>query len=294
MENSTIIHKGLSEIFDLPLGYKIHGNIISTIDGSDLCQESLQQQQHYDKVHQDYTEALRLPHTQEYMNYMDQKFLDSFQVNATDSILEICCGEGEALKILDTFSCYIGIDISLKMLEAADQLHAGRSNIRFVHADALRLPVKDNSVDTVIMLGGIHHVPDRRKLFQECFRVLKPGGTFVFREPASDWFLWKGIRDIIYKLSPGLDYETERPLTRSETVPLLEEMGFSAIVYNNYTFLGFCLFMNADILKFNKVFKHIPGIRTLVKFVARFDEYITNLRAFKRVGLQVIGIAHKS
>ena len=42
----------------------------------------------------------------------------------------------------------------------------------------LRTPLKDNSVDTVVVLGGIHHLNDRLKFFSEISRILKPKGCF--------------------------------------------------------------------------------------------------------------------
>jgi ubiquinone/menaquinone biosynthesis C-methylase UbiE len=287
------MNKIFENILMLPKKTKVFGSIFSTIDEKEISTESLIQQKHYDKVYEQYSCALKLPQTQEYMKYMDTKFLNLTQVNSNGSILEICCGEGEALKLIEKVKCYVGIDISIKMLEKAVQLHQERDNIIFLHADALDLPILENSVDTVIILGGIHHVPNRVQLFQECFRVLKPGGKFIFREPASDWFFWKFLRKIIYRLSPGLDHQTERPLTYSETVPLLNQIGFKNVIYQNYTFIGFCLFMNADILRFNTIFKYIPGIRGFVRWVAKFDEYITENKFFKNIGLQVIGIAKK-
>ena len=66
------------------------------------------------------------------------------------------------------------------------------------------------AVATLLMLGGVHHVPDRVALFGEIARILKPGGIFLWREPVSDFVLWRALRAVVYRLSPMLDDETER------------------------------------------------------------------------------------
>jgi ubiquinone/menaquinone biosynthesis C-methylase UbiE len=229
---------------------------------------------------------------------MDDKLISCIGKDHLGDMAEICCGTGEALQLFcSNIDRGVGVDISQKMLELAAKKNK-EANLLFIQGDALDLPLQSNKFDHVVMLGGIHHVNNREKLFSEVYRILKPNGKFVFREPASDWFFWKFLRKIIYRLSSGLDHRTEAPLTYDSTVPFLKSSGFSGIEYINYTFLGFLLFMNADILKINKIFKYIPGIRRVVKLTARFDDFFVNLKLFnrpifKRLGLQVIGIAYK-
>jgi ubiquinone/menaquinone biosynthesis C-methylase UbiE len=269
-------------------------NLMSSSFKQNLSNESATQQVHYDRVYHEYTESLDLPHTQEYLKYMDNKFLEFIGKESLGNVAEICCGTGEALKLTSKQYIYaIGIDISNKMLEIAADNFSENQNVLFIHGDALDLPIKNNSLDTVMMFGGIHHVNNRAKLFEEIFRILKPGGNFFYREPASDCFLWKLIRKIIYRFSSGLDHLTERPLTYEETVPLLEETNFINCKYINYTFIGFCIFMNSDILKFNKIFKFFPFIKPIVRLFSNFDDYITSRNCFNRIGLQVMGAAQK-
>lgn len=271
----------------------VHNRIVCFIDDEPLSMEAARQQRHYDKIYQNYTQALRLPHSEEYGRYMDRKLLQAIGGDDLGDIAELCCGTGEAFKLLGTnYRHGYGIDISRKMLEMAGQIHADK-NVLFMHADALHCPLKDQSMDHIIMLGGIHHINDRQKLFAEIFRILKPGGRFIFREPASDWIIWRAIRKLIYRISPGLDYKTERPLRFHETVPILEQAGFQDIIYANYTFIGFCLFMNADILIFNRLFKYIPFIRSVARGFAQADDVVLRLPCMKRLGLQVIGVAKK-
>lgn len=101
------------------------------------------------------------------------------------------------------------------------------------------------------------------------------------------------IRGIVYRVSPMLDNENERPLTYAETVPVLQAAGLASTVYSTHGFLGFCFFMNSDVLFFNRFFRFVPGIRQITRAAAGFDRFVLSLRPFKTWGLQVIGIATK-
>ena len=259
-----------------------------------LCSEEGKiQQQHYDKIAKVYVENLAYPHTQEYTSYLDEKFLDAIDNKGLGVVAEVCCGAGEAFPLLkDKIEFGVGVDISLQMLLQAQQ-KLPEECFHFVQGDATQMPIKDSSIDTVIMLGGIHHVPDREALFSEVARILKPRGQFIWREPVSDFWLWRMLRSIIYRISPILDHQTERPLLYTETVPILEKSGLKLEKWQTYGFFGFCLFMNSDVLFFNRLFRFIPGIRSITRLSVMIDDWITHRKMLKNSGLQVIGKAVK-
>jgi len=274
--------------------YEISNSGIPLFATEYISNETARQKEHYDKVAEKYIENLSYPHTEEYNKYLDKVFNEYFKDADLSSIAEICCGQGEVLAFVGTNNVSgLGIDISTNMLEAALQKHREHNSFMFVQGDATKQPILDDKFSTVVMLGGIHHVPNREALFSEIFRILKPGGKFYFREPVSDFYLWKFLRAIIYRLSPALDADTERPLVWKETVPLLVNKGFKLIAWRTAGFLGFCIFMNSDVLIFNRLFRFIPGIRFITKFAALFDELLLKMPGLGRAGLQVIGVAQK-
>ena len=251
------------------------------------------QQQHYDRIATKYLENLSYPHTIEYTSYLDHAFLRELPNKDLGISAEICCGHGEAFQLVrEQVSLGIGIDISVSMLRGINKILT-RDKFLFAQGDATMLPLRSGVFDSVLMFGGIHHVPDRQKLFNEVFRILKPGGTFIWREPVSDFFIWKWLRLLIYRISPTLDHKTERPLTWRETVPPLQSAGFTLLNWKTYGFFGFCLFMNSDVLIFNQFFRFIPGIKKLVRLSVQFDDRLLRLRPLRYSGLRVIGVAQK-
>lgn len=257
--------------------------------------EAARQHDHYQKIADKYVENLGYPHTQEYMAYLDRAFLTHVIQSDLAETAEICCGRGELLELVgqQRIGLGVGVDISPKMLEAAQKRHAQHEGFLFVQGDATQLPLASAQFQSVFMFGGIHHVSDRRRLFEEIFRILRPGGRFYFREPVSDFFLWRWIRSIVYRLSPVLDGETERPLLWQDTVPILQRAGFRLRSWDTYGFLGFCLFMNSDVLVFNRLFRFIPGIRLMTRLSTRIDDLMSRLPGLRHAGLQVIGVAEK-
>ena len=257
--------------------------------------DALRQMEHYDEdLARQYGENLTYPHTREYMAYLDQCLEREVTSGDLDNVAEICCGQGEVLKLfVDRVRFGVGVDVSLPMLERARKSEASRVDYLYVQGDATKLPIADSSVGSVFMLGGVHHVSDREALFSEVARVLRPGGRFIFREPVSDFWPWRAIRAVIYRLSPALDADTERPLLWRETVPPLEKAGLDLVTWKTYGFLGFCFFMNSDVLVFNRLFRFVPGIRALTRLAARIDDWTTRLPGLRRAGLQVVGVARK-
>jgi ubiquinone/menaquinone biosynthesis C-methylase UbiE len=273
--------------------YRVSASGIPQFAERFLSADAKRQQQHYDRVAAAYLENLAYPHTREYSDYLDRAMLDAMAGANLQTVAELCCGRGEAFHLLrDRVVQGVGVDVSLQMLEAAVR-ELRDERFSFVQGDATMLPLASDSFDSVVMFGGIHHVGDRQALFQEVARILKPGGRFYWREPVSDFFLWRALRAVIYRVSPALDHQTERPLLKKETQPPLLQAGLTPTFWRTYGFFGFCLFMNSDVLVFNRLFRFIPGIRAITRLATRLDDWTTRMPGFKEAGLQVIGVAEK-
>jgi ubiquinone/menaquinone biosynthesis C-methylase UbiE len=99
------------------------------------------------------------------------------------SVLEIACGSGRVTrhlrKVLPADAMLWATDISGDMLNIAKR-EIANDNINFQAEDAQNLSFADNSFDLVICQFGMMFLSDKRKGFDEVFRVLKPGGKFMF------------------------------------------------------------------------------------------------------------------
>jgi SAM-dependent methyltransferase len=98
-------------------------------------------------------------------------------------VLEVGCGAAAAARWLATQGAQVvAMDLSAGMLRHAVQ--AGDDTgvrVPLVQADALALPVRDGSVDIACTaFGAIPFVTDSAVVMREVFRVLRPGGRWVF------------------------------------------------------------------------------------------------------------------
>lgn len=103
-------------------------------------------------------------------------------VKEGEVVLDIGSGAGIdvllASKIVGPSGRVIGLDFTPEMIARAQEnaARAGVANVEFRFGDAEQMPLEDNSVDWVISNCVINLAPDKRKVFSEVFRVLKPGG----------------------------------------------------------------------------------------------------------------------
>jgi tocopherol O-methyltransferase len=113
-----------------------------------------------------------------------EEVLQWAQVERAENILDVGCGiGGSSLYLAGKYAASVtGITLSPvqanRAIERAQGLGlSGRTN--FQVADALNMPFADNSFDLIWSLESGEHMPDKTKFLEECYRVLKPGGTMI-------------------------------------------------------------------------------------------------------------------
>jgi SAM-dependent methyltransferase len=146
-----------------------------------------------------------------------------FRNHAGERVLEIGCGTGsDLLQFAKHGAVAVGIDITPEHLRLARERVGQLAKVR--EAEATALPFPNESFDYVYSHGVLHHIEDPRRVVDEIFRVLKPGGRFNVHVYARwsyftlsrilkhgrNWRLWfENSRDPVH-----IDFYTKRNLRR--------------------------------------------------------------------------------
>jgi demethylmenaquinone methyltransferase/2-methoxy-6-polyprenyl-1,4-benzoquinol methylase len=166
-------------------------------------------------------------------------------------VLDLCCGTGDlALALARAGSArVVGADFAHPMLVQADIKSGGK--IKFLEADALKLPFAGGSFDLVTAAFGFRNLANYEDGLQEMMRVLKPGGTLgilEFTEPPEGlvgdlyrWYFRRVLPRIGGMLSGDRSAYTYLPKSVArffrpgELGGLMEAVGFMGVSYRVWT-----------------------------------------------------------
>lgn len=111
----------------------------------------------------------------------------------------------------------------------------------------LPLPWSDASIDAAFSLAGVHHIEDKRPLFAELHRVVRPGGTFLLSDVAAgsavEYFLdeYVGTNNSTGHKGAYLDQTTLQDLAATSwAVELCEQVDFSWVFPDEPGMANFC------------------------------------------------------
>lgn len=124
--------------------------------------------------------------------------LQMLDVQAGERVLEIGCGTGESLSILESATGHaggvVGLDLSAGMLQVAKSKiqKQKNANVHFLQGDGTCLPLYAGSFDALFMSFTLELFPSGEIpiLLQECRRVLRSGGRM-------------GLVSLLKKENPG-------------------------------------------------------------------------------------------
>jgi SAM-dependent methyltransferase len=121
----------------------------------------------------------------------------------------------------------IGVDMTHEMLEKArTNAEKGKfANVEFRLGEIENLPVADNHVDVVISNCVINLAPDKKRVFEEAFRVLKPGGRLM----VSDIVLLKKLPDSVRRSVAAYTACVSGALLKEDYLRAIRSAGFEQV-----------------------------------------------------------------
>lgn len=146
-------------------------------------------------------------------------------------VLDLGCGTGIYTEDigLETAASICGLDPAITML--AQARHRSRL-IPWINAVGEYIPIRSGVFDCIFSSQVWHHIADRQKTAEECFRVLKPGGTVVIRTISHGQLR----RKVVFEFFPEIlarqleVYPSEEDFNR-----YFRNAGFSSMEHLSYT-----------------------------------------------------------
>lgn len=106
------------------------------------------------------------------------------------AVVEIGSGRGGGARYVTAYKkpgAYIGIDLSEEAVRFCRERHR-LTGLTFQQGEAEKTGLASSCTDVVLNVESSHCYPSRARFFAEVFRVLRPGGAFVWADmvPASE------------------------------------------------------------------------------------------------------------
>lgn len=155
------------------------------------------------------------------------------------TLLEIGCGTAmHLLTFAGEFDRAIGTDMSPAMIEAARHLADtdGVTNVSLRVDPAEELSsVDDGSVDAVVCVGSLEHMPDKERVLRQVRRVLTPAGRFVCLTPNGGYCWYRHVAPLLRRDVRHLS--TDRFITRADLESTLDKTGLRPVARRYWTFV---------------------------------------------------------
>lgn len=146
-------------------------------------------------------------------------------------ILEIGVGTGVvALGLRQLGRTVVGLDLSSPMLRRA----RSRLGPVLIRSDAMQMALGTASVAHAVSVWVVHSVKEPTLLFQEAFRVIRPGGLYVVcaaQTPAPDDEVGQVIAEMARQVDIRRSASRSRAVTGAEVLEWAEGAGFTGTAH---------------------------------------------------------------
>jgi len=128
-------------------------------------------------------------HAQKNLELVERLF-NRIDLRNTIRVLEIGCGVGiVSAHLTNRYNMnVVGIDLDSEQIAIARMYNKENEHLRFIEADATKLPFGDQEFDMVLSIYVLHHMGNWEKPLEEINRVIKPDGYFIFYDLACSKF----------------------------------------------------------------------------------------------------------
>jgi SAM-dependent methyltransferase len=214
-------------------------------------------------------------------------------------LLDIGCGLGESSVYFAMRGAQVtATDLSPGMVNCAvalGKLH--NVEIEGLVQSGESLDVEPDSYDLVYVANTIHHVTDKRQLFAQIQRALKPGGRFFSFDPLA----YNPVINVYREMATEVRTEDEAPLTFDD-VRLAEEY-FENVQHKEFWILTLSLFVKYFLFDrihpnqdryWKRIFKETTASLWWWTPLAAIDEVLTRLPLVRRLAWNMVMWGEKS
>ncbi len=166
-----------------------------------------------------------------------------------DRILDVGCGMGGPARMLAALKgCKVtGIDLASHFIENAiyfAELTGQSEEVDFLQGSALALPFADRMFDGAWHLHVSMNVADKRAMYAEIYRVLKPGARLAIHDPL------RGAKcDVAFPVPWAVTAQSSFLNTREEMLACLEASGFEDLEVCDATAEGLAWYAETDAVR---------------------------------------------
>ncbi len=201
------------------------------------------------------------------------------RVGRGKKFLDYCCGTGEfSISLARNGANVTGIDISdvsIKIAKENATKYGLRDKIDFLVMDAEKLEFNDNTFDTIVCGGVLHHL-DIEKAYSELARVLSPNGEIICGEPLA----YNPIFQLYRKLTPHLRTEWEAGHILNKKSINLSKHYFNKIELR--------MFHLTTLLAVP--FRHFSSFSSILRIFEKIDSVLLKVPLIKWLAWQVVFI----